>query len=42
VRGAIAAIDADLQVVATGAPFAKADKLAQRYGLEVCGAEGSQ
>ena len=39
VRAAIATVDADEQSVATGSPFAKADKLAQRYGLKVCGAE---
>jgi hypothetical protein len=39
VRAAIAAIDADVQAIVTGSPFAKADKLAQRYGLKVCGAE---
>ena len=42
VRGAIAKIDANLQVVATGSPFAQADRLAQRFGLKVCGAEASQ
>jgi len=42
VQAGIAEVDADLQAAETGTPFAKADKLAQQYGLKVCGAESGQ
>jgi hypothetical protein len=38
VQDAVDGIDADPQTAFTGNPFAKADRLARRYGLKVCGA----
>ena len=42
VQRGLDAVTEDVTVLLSGAPFAKADKLAQAYGFKVCGADSGE